>query len=208
VQASVHWIKGADDETVSATFTSAGPETSQTTFNLPAGTLTELRAPSAAISTNAGVKQTVALHNTLNMHEWFFPQFFLKDLQQNAGYSLSVSVPSAENDASQITIQGSLIPAGVSDPGTAQIVSDATQFVLVLDAATSLPVSLSFTGHPEDDALRGFPVLYSFSQYQTQNGMQQPFHIQKFVQGTLTLDVTVQSFAVNSGLTPSQFSVE
>lgn len=205
VQATVNWIKGSDNETVPATFTSVGPETSQTVFNLAEGTVTEVRNGTAASLTQAGQTQTVALHNALNLHEWFFPQFFLTDLQQTAGYALSTPIQTSVNGAAQIAIQGNLIPAGQMDAGTAQILSNATQFQLVLDGSTLLPVSLSFTAHPDTDALSGYPVVYQFSNYQAQSGIQQPFHIQQFVQGTLAQDITVQSYAVNTGrpsLTP------
>jgi hypothetical protein len=35
-----------------------------------------------------------------------------------------------------------------------------------------------------------------------------PTHIQKLIQGTVTLDFTVSSAAVNSGLPDSEFSVQ
>lgn len=208
VQASVHWIKGSDDETVSATFTSAGPETSQTVFNLSAGTLTQVRNGLGATSTQSGQKQTIALHNVLNMHEWFFPQFFIKDLLQASGYSLRTPAPASVNGQSQVSIQGSFIPPAQMDAVTAQVLSNASQFELVLDGTTLLPVSLSFVAHPDDDASRGYPVLYQFSNYQTQNGIQRPYRIQQFLQGTLSQDITVQSYAVNTGLTVAEFNAQ
>ncbi len=204
VQANVHWVSGSDDQNVSATFLSAGPETSQATFNLASGPFVEGRNQLAASFTKNGVTLAIAPHNALNMHEWFFPQFFVNDLLQTNGYALGTPVQAA-NGETQIAIQGSVIPSNVLDAGTAQILSNASQFDLLLDGTTFLPVSLSFTAHPDDDALRGFPIVYTFSQYQTQNGVRQPFHIQKFVQGTLTLDVVVQSFTVNGGLSAAQW---
>lgn len=208
VQANVHWIKGSDDENISATFLSAGPQTSQATFNLSGGTYVEGRNQTTASVTNSGVTKAAALHNALNMHEWFFPQFLISDLLQSSSYALNTPVPLTATGDTQITIQGSLIPSGQMDAATAQLLLNTTQFELVLDATTYLPVSLSFTGHPEDDALRGYPVVYTFSQYQTQGGFQQPFHIQKSVQGTLALDVVVQSVAVNSGLSAAQWGIQ
>lgn len=208
VQASVNWIKGSDNETVTATFTSAGPETSQTVFNLSAGTLTQVRNGLAATTTQNGQKETIALHNVLNLHEWFFPQFFFKDLLQATGYVLGTPTQAAVGGRSQLTIQGSLVPPAQMDAITAQILSTASQFELVVDGTTLLPVSLSFVAHPDNDASRGYPVLYTFSNYQTQNGIQQPYHIQQFLQGTLSEDITIQSIAVNTGLTASQFNAQ
>ena len=77
----------------------------------------------------------------------------------------------------------------------------------MLDGTTLLPVSLSFVAHPDDDASRGYPVLYQFSNYQTQS-IQRPYRIQQFLQGTLSQDITVQSYAVNTGLTVAEFNAQ
>ena len=174
-------------------------------FNLAAGSLVESRNQLAGTSTNAGAAKSLALHNLLNMHEWFFPQFFLEDLRETTGYSLSAPVTQAANGKTQIAIEGSLIPSGQIDAATAQVLSRATQFQLVLDGVTYLPVSLSFVLHPDDDSLNGPPVVYQLSQYQLQQGVQQPLHIQKYVQGTLTQDITIHTLALNTGLTAANF---
>jgi hypothetical protein len=76
-----------------------------------------------------------------------------------------------------------------------------------LDASTYLPVALTFNAHPDNDAGTNIPVEIDFSNYQQVNGVQIPFHVQKFLNGPLFLDVTVQSAVVNSGVPPSAFSV-
>ena len=77
-----------------------------------------------------------------------------------------------------------------------------------LDATSLLPVAIKFNTHPDDDANTNIPVEVDFSSYQAVNGAQIPFHIQKFSQGTLMLDVTVTSVAVNSGVADSAFMVQ
>jgi hypothetical protein len=46
-----------------------------------------------------------------------------------------------------------------------------------------------------------------FSNYQVVGGVTVPMHIQKYVQGTLTVDLTVSSATFNTGLALSKFSV-
>jgi hypothetical protein len=74
-----------------------------------------------------------------------------------------------------------------------------------LDASTYLPVALTFNTHPDNDAGTNKPVEIDFSNYQQVNGSQIPFHIQKFLNGSLFLDVTIQSAVLNSGLPQSDF---
>jgi hypothetical protein len=48
-------------------------------------------------------------------------------------------------------------------------------------------------------------VEIDFSNYQAVNGVQVPFRVQKFLNGSLFLDVTVQSAVLNSGIPQSDF---
>ena len=75
-----------------------------------------------------------------------------------------------------------------------------------LDSSSLLPVAFAFNTHPDNNSLLNIPVEIDFSNYQAVNGAQIPFHIQKFLNGSLFLDMTIQSAAVNSGLTTSTFS--
>lgn len=77
-----------------------------------------------------------------------------------------------------------------------------------LDPATLLPLAISFNTHPDDNALRDIPVEIRFSDYRLVNGVQVPFHIQKFLNGSLSLDVQVQNVVINSGLSANEFTTQ
>jgi hypothetical protein len=90
-------------------------------------------------------------------------------------------------------------------------ISHAQQFSTTdfyLDAGTLLPVAVSFQSHPDGDAGSNIAVEIDFSNYQPSNGIQVPFRIQKLVQGSLTLDFTVSSVVLNSGLPDSLFAIQ
>jgi len=76
-----------------------------------------------------------------------------------------------------------------------------------LDAASSLPTALVFNDHPDKDALVNIPVEIDFSDYQQISGMQVPMHIQKLMNGTLLLDITLTGAVFNTGLALTEFSV-
>jgi hypothetical protein len=83
-----------------------------------------------------------------------------------------------------------------------------TQMDLYLDPTSLLPVALSFMTHPDNSELLDIPVQVQFSNYQSIGGVQIPFHVQKFLNGSLSLDVQVQSAVLNSGLSSSAFAVQ
>lgn len=79
---------------------------------------------------------------------------------------------------------------------------------LFLNSTTLLPVALSFAAHPDNNALLDIPVQVQFSNYQNVGGVQIPFHIQKFLNYSLSLDLQVQSAVLNSGLSANSFGVQ
>jgi len=71
-----------------------------------------------------------------------------------------------------------------------------------------MPVSYVFNLHPDNNALQDIPAEIQYSNYQTVRGIQVPFHIQKFVNGSLALDFQVQSVSLNTGITAVQISTQ
>ena len=208
--ATVHSTVGSDDETVSGTFETGGPTTSKTVVSLATGTITETRNGQTGFWVGGdGTQHSIPLHNAINMQAWFFPAFIVQGLQQNTNYSLATPTAgtAAGTASSTQALTGYILPPGQMDSATTNILSGATAFELDLDPKTLLPVSLQFTAHPDDDATRGFPVLILYSSYQLVQGTQVPFHIQKFLQGTLTQDITVTSCTLNQGIPSSVFQV-
>ena len=76
-----------------------------------------------------------------------------------------------------------------------------------LDSATLLPVALSFSIHPDDDASTDLLTEVEFSNYQQINGVLVPTRIRRYVQGDLSLDVTVSNVILNAGLDNTIFAV-
>lgn len=83
-----------------------------------------------------------------------------------------------------------------------------TQVEIYLDAATLLPVSYTYNSHPDNNALLDLPTEIRYSNYQNVAGAQIPFHIQKYVNSTLAVDLHLQTASLNSGLTAAQIAVQ
>ena len=71
-------------------------------------------------------------------------------------------------------------PAASAALLTPAFLTHLTQIDFYLDSTTSLPAAMTFTVHPDGNALVDIPIEVSFSDYQTINGTQIPFHVQRF----------------------------
>jgi hypothetical protein len=78
---------------------------------------------------------------------------------------------------------------------------------LYFDPKALVPLFLDFNTHPDTDANTNLPVEIQFGNYQVSNGWLVPAHIQKYLQRTLLLDVTVTNVLVNSGVPASEFTL-
>jgi hypothetical protein len=77
-----------------------------------------------------------------------------------------------------------------------------------LDAASFLPVALSFNAHPDDDANTDISLEIDVSNYRPVNGVQIPFHIEKLIFGGLALDLVVTNASLNSGVSDDPFEIQ
>jgi len=201
---------GADEESGTVMLRALGNSESRIDLNLSNGQRSEMRtslngAPQGVWLGTSGSNNAMAQHNCLTDAAWFFPAFTV--LSQLSNPNLIVKYL-GEETRGQESVQHLrfflTIPDSSVDPSG--LYSRLTQEDLYLDATSLLPVALAFNTHPDNNALVKIPVEIDFSNYQAVNGAQVPFHIQKFLNGTLLLDITVQSAELNSGLADSVFS--
>ena len=68
---------------------------------------------------------------------------------------------------------------------------------LGLDPASSLPAVLAYSIRPDNGAPIPIAIEIHYSNYQAVNGVQIPFTIQRYVNGSLQLEISVSSAQVN-----------
>jgi hypothetical protein len=153
-----------------------------------------------------GTAHPEVLHNCLTDAAWFFPVFSsVFGPPQNV--SLSYIGLEELNGAKVQHIQVTKIMQGQSQSDT-NFIASLSAMDVYLDSVSMLPLAVRFNIHPDDDAGTNIAVEVDFSSYTKTNGIQMPLHIQKYVQGTLTLDLVVTNLAINSGLTLGDFQVQ
>ena len=179
------------------------------TLNLSGGQRQEIRNGSQAALTGIdGQQRPEPLHNSLNPAAWFFPALLVAGLVQDTSYSVTYAGVEDLNGTSVHHFQTVRTLPGQGDAGAMELLRQLTTFDLYVDASTFLPVALEFNTHPHDNALQDLPVRIGFSDYRSAGGVVTPFHLQKFLQRTLLLDVSVTSVVTNAGLPPSDFQIQ
>jgi hypothetical protein len=202
-------IAGSDDETGQATL-SATAGGSRIDLNLSSGPRTEIYngsggSPAGTWSGPDGVAHAISFHNLLTDPAWFFPAFPITHGASPAYVATYVGHETRDGQAVEhLTI--SQVSAAQSPAGVPTM-SNLSQMDFFLDSTTFLPLAVTFNTHPDNNAVLDIPIEIRFSDYRVVNGVQIPFHVQKFLNNGLILDLQFSSAALNSGLTASQFQV-
>jgi hypothetical protein len=201
------WTAGSDTETGAATLLALGTGESSINLALSGGTRTEIRDASSGTPRGKWTNQTGAtgmfsFHNCQTDAAWFFPA--LSSLTAGPNIVLSYVGPETRNGESVQHLRSYVYsPSSTSAPSFQQL--SAEDFYL--DATTLLPSAVTFSTHPDNNAANNVSVEVDFSNYQAVNGAVVPMHVQKYLQGTLQIDLTVSSAAFNTGIALSHFTI-
>lgn len=206
---SANYIAGSDDETGTAVLKAIAVGASSVALTLPSGQRTEIMnissgQPAGAWIGTDGVSHAIADHNLLLIDPaWFFPAFPVSR-GLSSGYVATYVGPETRDSLAvqHLAISKDFSSVTGADSATFQHLS---QIDLYLDSSTLLPVALAFNIHPDDNMLLDIPIEVRFSDYRSVNGAQVPFHVQKFLNNGLVLDLQFQSAILNSGLSASAF---
>jgi hypothetical protein len=208
---TVQSIAGSDNE--SGTFVAKALVGTGSLMNLtlPSGSRSEVRNISAqpvvgTWSGPDGVSHAATYPNLLTDPGWF-PAFTIASLLSGQNAIITYVGPETYNGQSVIHVSASQqFPSIPGDTGT--LMQHFTQMDVYLDPTTSLPAVIAFNIHADSNALLDIPVQIRFSGYQAVTGAQIPFHIQKFINNGLALDLQLTSVTLNSGLSAAIFGVQ
>jgi hypothetical protein len=204
----------SDDETGTAILKELVTGQARMDLSFPSGKRSETRAnsPQGPVGNWIGPDGTphpIAEHNLLADGSWFFPPLMLYRLRTSQNVVLASSGSETHNgiDVNAFTayeqFTGSRLPAHAME-----LLQHASQITIYLGTSSLLPSAVSFNGHPDNNALRDLPVEIRYSDYRTVSGVQVPFHVQKYVNNGLILDLQFDTAVLNSGLAPDSFSLQ
>jgi len=134
------------------------------------------------------------LHNCAGTMAWFLPSVAFLGGQQPS--EVTTTITAATGTPFVDVLQQRQPQANVSADMTTLLTHLSTSH-LYLDPVTYLPSAFSFNTHPDDNSGTDIPVHVVFSNYQQVNGVAIPYRIQRYINGTLNLDLTVTQASVN-----------
>jgi hypothetical protein len=201
-------IAGSDKQTGTVTLLAKGSGESRADLNLTGGMRSEIRnilnglSQGNWIGVDGGV-HAIAPHNCLTDAPWFFPALgTLAAVKANSSVVLSyVGLENLQQTSLQ-HIRSQMY--NTSWPEAEQL--SAMDFYL--DSQTLLPTVVTFSEHADNDETVNVAVQVMFSDYRNINGATIPFHIQRYVNNSLVLDIQLTSAIVNSGIPDSQFKLQ
>jgi hypothetical protein len=208
---TAHRSAGSVDETGSVVLKALATGEASVDLGFPSGSRSETYAnspqgPVGSWSAPDGTSGPMPLHNMLVDSAWFAPALMLSKLSSTQNVMISYNGSETRNGLAVQHLTVSNQFTGVSARMSAEM-ERLSQMEVYLDASTSIPVSVSFNTHPDNNAGRNFPVDVTFSGYQSVSGVQIPFHIQKYMNGTLILDLQIEKADLNTGLAPGSFAL-
>lgn len=207
LQGTASRTAGSDYQSGTFTFQASGNGKSLELLNLDGGQLQEVRnGPVGYWTDPEGQEHPTASHNCWTDAPWFYPAMSLQALANDPQVSIFYIGPEDRDGVALHHLRLFRTVPGQMPEMTAQIQRLST-VDLYLDAASYLPLILAFKTHADDDLNIDIPVEIQFADYRLISGVKVPFHIQKFLQGSLLLDITLVSATVNSGLSDSLFAV-
>src|SRR5437588_5356259 len=209
VQGTASFVAGSDQETGSATLEGHTGYESRIVLSLSAGQRSEVRnfsspPPQGKQSGPDGVWHTMPLHSCWTDPTWFFPALTLQSALNDQQISVTYVGQGTKAGLAVQHIRLSRVVPGQTTTATS-LIQRLSQVDIYLDSTTNLPVAIDFNVHPDTDAGLDLPLEVQFSGWQPVNGIQVPSHIQKFLQGSLTLDLSGVTISVNTGLPQSDF---
>lgn len=206
LQGTANFTAGGDEESGTFTLEVKGNQESKLLLNLSGGTRQEIRQGQAGawIGTD-GQKHAMALHNCWTDASWLLPVFTLGAALNNPQTAALYLGQTALNGATVDHVQFSYAVTSQGQNINAEIQALSAMDVY-LDAVSHLPVALAFATHADDDMGTNIPVEIHFAGYQQLGGIQVPTRVEKLLQGTVALEITISSVVINTGISDSEFN--
>jgi hypothetical protein len=211
---TVRRVVGSDDESGTAVIKGLASGESRVDFSFPSGLRSEMRTTSEKGSAGTwsgpdGVAHTMAAHNLLTEDSvWFSPVLMLSRITANTNISMSYAGTTTNDRGSEEHLSVSRKFPVHLPTHAEKLLQSAGKMELYFDSSTVLLSRVQFVTHPDNDMRIDIPVEIRFSDYRPVNGAQVPFHIQKYFNRNLILDLRLETAAANTGLTASSISAQ
>jgi len=181
-----------------------GTDQTSEQFSLSQSTDTTVYSRGAANATTYGKTESLSLERTASCQSAVFPLPFLAAALTNSDEAIQYI---GLETLGQAQVRHIHTWNTYNSNPSLQFLSDFTITDIWLDASTNLPLTISFTRRDGSGAQPKIPIAFSYSDFQSANGVLYPYQIQESVNGTHWATITIQSVALNTGLIDADFPV-
>jgi hypothetical protein len=198
------WYAGSQEDSGTVTLTASSDGSSQMELNLAAtGKKTETQS-GVGSSSNCqwsgadGVAHRVDHGNCWRAIPWILPAIALHPSVLSSQYRFTDIGAGAVGSGTGVYrhVQGRLAQSGFSGMIDRENKARSTTDI-GLDPVTHLPAVLAYSVHPDSGAPLQVTFEVRYSDYRAVEGAQIPFHIERYVNGSLQLDIHVTSAVIN-----------
>jgi hypothetical protein len=211
---SVRRVAGSDDETGTATLRALSTGESRVDLSFPSGTRGEATGSSSGNPSGSwlgadGVAHAISQHNLWSDSSWFFPAFTMSRLL-GSDYTVSYVAHETRNGQAveHLTAVRQFQVTGAPPDLSLAPLQHLTAMDIYLDSSTLLPAAICFNTHPDKNQLVDIPVEIRLSDYRVVGAALVPFHVQRFLQNSLALDIKVASANLNTGLASATLTLQ
>jgi hypothetical protein len=205
-------VAGSDDDSGTVVLKALASGAGRMDLSLSSGQRSDIQNTSSGTAAGAWsgpdrVSHSIPEHNLKTDSAWFFPPLTLARFSNAKTCTASYIGQETRNGLSVLHLTVWLQFPNL-DPQGAAFSQRLSQTEIFLDPSTLLPAAITFNIHPDKNALLDIPVEIRFSDYRPANGVQVPFHVQKYINDSLTLDLQFQQVVLNSGLSATDFAIQ
>jgi len=202
MKGTAQWTAGSTKDSGPVTLTAKTTGENRVELDLGGGTRVESQSAATEDRTCSWSGKDGVVHETASSNCWTSTVWFLPHLALQSGPKTALSatdlgvVADKTQQVHKIQYRLTIAPGKTKPAVTAQIQS-WSKTDLALDPASLLPSTLKYTIHPDNNSSVNLPVEVRYSNYQTVSGVALPFHIERYVNGSLQVSIDVTSAAVN-----------
>ena len=124
---------------------------------------------------------------------WFLPSLSLQSASTPTSVSATDLGTESTSDGSFRHLQAQFVSTAFTGDAIAVAQLPASIMDIDLDPSSSLPVALRYSVRPDSGADVRIPIVVKFSDYRNINGVEIPYRIERYVNGTLQLQINLQS---------------
>ncbi|HEU5400119.1 MAG TPA: hypothetical protein VFU86_02105 [Terriglobales bacterium] len=135
--------------------------------------------------------------NCLKPAVWFLPSLGFQSGSLPASISVSDLGIETASDGGYRHLRAQFAPSAIGDTTAIPNPSQAGITDIDVDPNSALPVALRYRVRPDNGANIEIPIMVKFSDYRAINGVQIPYLIERYVNGTLQLQITIQSSQID-----------